>query len=87
LDGGTSDYAFGTAVPTFAAFKADRLLHDGDLIKLGGIELRMLHHPGHTKGSSSFTFNVKDDYRTYKVHIVNMPTIVVDQPFSKVTVP
>lgn len=85
LDGGTSDYAYGTAIPTFAAFKPDRMLHDGDLIKLGGMELKMLHHPGHTKGSSSFAFNVKDDSRTYKVLIVNMPTIVVDQPFSKVT--
>lgn len=85
LDGGTSDYAYGTAVPTFASFKPDKLLHDGDVIKLGGMQLTLLHHPGHTKGSSSFVLDVKDDTRTYKVLIVNMPTIVVDQPFDKVT--
>ena len=85
LDGGTSDYAYGTAVPTFASFKPDKLLHDGDIVKLGGSELTLLHHPGHTKGSSSFVMNVKDDTRTYKVLIVNMPTIVVDQSFDKVT--
>jgi len=30
---------------------ADRLLHDGDLIHAGNIKLRVIHTPGHSKGS------------------------------------
>ncbi len=30
---------------------ADRKLHDGDLIEVGGIKLRVIHTPGHSKGS------------------------------------
>jgi len=30
---------------------ADRLLHDGDLIDVGSIKLRVIHTPGHSKGS------------------------------------
>jgi metallo-beta-lactamase class B len=34
-----------------APVKADRLLHDHDTVKLGGMEILVLHHPGHTKGA------------------------------------
>lgn len=30
---------------------ADRLLHDGDLIEVGDIKLRVIHTPGHSRGS------------------------------------
>ena len=30
---------------------ADRRLHDGDLVEVGSIELRVIHTPGHSKGS------------------------------------
>ncbi len=30
---------------------ADRRLHDGDLIEIGSIKLRVIHTPGHSKGS------------------------------------
>ncbi|SHJ51015.1 MBL fold metallo-hydrolase [Paramaledivibacter caminithermalis] len=32
------------------AFKADQLLKDGDIIKLGELELKIIHTPGHTPG-------------------------------------
>ncbi|RQO70254.1 subclass B3 metallo-beta-lactamase [Pedobacter sp. KBW06] len=83
-DGGSSDYALGGHGPTFEPVKTDRLLHNGDVIKLGDMRLVMLHHPGHTKGSSSFLFDVKDGGRKYKVLIANMPTIVTDKKFSEV---
>ena len=83
-DGGRSDYALGGSASQFAPVKVDRVLHNGDSIKLGGMQLVMLHHPGHTKGSCSFLFNVKDDQRSYRVLIANIPTIVTDQPFSNI---
>ena len=33
---------------------ADVLLHDGDIITLGGEEIKVLHTPGHSEGSSCF---------------------------------
>lgn len=77
-DGGLSDYAFGGSV-MFAPVKVDRKLHDKDVIALGDTKLTMLHHPGHTKGSCSYIIDVKDEKKTYKVLIANMPTIVTDK--------
>jgi metallo-beta-lactamase class B len=84
-DGGRSDYAFGGDTSSFRPFKADRLLQNNDTVTLGDNSLVMLHHPGHTKGSSSFLFTVKDDRRSYKVFIANMPSIVTENKFSSLT--
>jgi metallo-beta-lactamase class B len=84
-NGGSSDYALGGKGSSFKPVTPDRLLHDGDTIQLGNMQLIMLHHPGHTKGSCSFLFTVKDDERSYRVLIANMPTIVTDKPFADVT--
>ena len=35
----------------FIKFKTDKLLKDGDEIKIGNIVLKVIHTPGHTKGS------------------------------------
>jgi metallo-beta-lactamase class B len=84
-DGGRSDYAFGDTVSSFAPVDIDRLLYDGDSIVLGNMKLVMLHHPGHTKGSCSYLFTVKDNKRSYTVLIANMPTIVTEKPFTEMT--
>ncbi|WP_416348667.1 subclass B3 metallo-beta-lactamase [Pedobacter sp. MR22-3] len=84
-DGGRSDYALGGHGTAFQPIKADRLLHNGDVVRLGSMQLVMLHHPGHTKGSCSFLFDVKDKERSYKVLIANMPTIVTEKKFSEIT--
>lgn len=83
-NGDRSDYAMPGNASLYQPVKADRLLHNGDIIKLGGMQLTMLHHPGHTKGSCSFLFDVKDDNRTYRVLIANMPTIITDKKFSEI---
>ena len=74
-DGGNSDFIVGGKGELFEPVKADRLLYDHDTIALGNMQIVMLHHPGHTKGSCSFLFDVKDDHRSYRVLIANMPTI------------
>ena len=44
----------------------------------------MLHHPGHTKGSCSYLFDVKDEKKTYRVLIANMPSIITDKKFNDI---
>ena len=83
--GGSSDYELGHYGTSFKPVKPDRLLHDGDTIRLGDMQLVMLHHPGHTKGSCSFLLTVKDDQRSYRVLIANMPTIVTEKKFADIT--
>jgi metallo-beta-lactamase class B len=74
--GGGRDFRFpegrGTIYPPI---KVDRRLKDGDKVRLGETELTVLHHPGHTKGATSFTYTTEDGGRKYEVLIVNMPSI------------
>lgn len=83
-DGGRSDYALGGNESVYEPVKIDRVLHDKDTVSLGGMRLTMLHHPGHTKGSCSYLFDVKDKWRSYRVLIANMPTIVTEKSFSDI---
>jgi len=84
-DGGISDYAMGIYGRTFQPVKPDRLLHDHDTITLGNMQLEMLHHPGHTKGSCSYLLSAKDNKKTYRVLIANLPSIIIDNKFSEET--
>ena len=76
-DGSSSDYAMGGKGRLFEPVKADRLLHDGDTINLGGTSIKALSHPGHTKGSMSFLFDVSDQNRSYRVLVANLPSVIV----------
>ena len=82
--GGKSDYEMGKYGVTFEPINPDYVLKDKDFVTLGDTKLMMLHHPGHTKGSCSYLFETKDNKRTYKVLIANMPTIIVDKKFSEI---
>ncbi len=84
-DGGISDYELGKYGVTFKPMRVDGKLQNGDTIKLGDARIVMLHHPGHTKGSSSFLFDVKEDHRIYTVLIANMPSIITDEKFSNIS--
>ena len=83
--GGSSDYEMGKYGVSFQPVTADRLLHDGDIVELGEMKLVMLHHPGHTKGSCSYLFTVKDSGQSYKVLIANLPSIITDRKFNEIT--
>ena len=74
-DGGKSDFLFGGNY-TFAPVTVDRVLQDRDTIRLGETKLVVLHHPGHTKGSTSFMVDVRDEKRSWRVLIVNIPSIL-----------
>lgn len=78
-DGGKSDFVFANMKGTyFAPIEVDRVLHNGDTIQIGETKMVALHHPGHTKGATSFLLNVKDEKRSWKVLIVNMPSILTE---------
>jgi len=72
-DGGNSDFRFypkgrGTV---YEPVTVDQALKDGDTVRLGGTALTVHHHPGHTKGATSFTFTVREGGRDYRVGIIN----------------
>lgn len=74
--GGKTDFRFGDDRSSwFEPVKVDRVLKDGDKVSLGGTEITVHHHPGHTKGASSFSLNVVDGGKTYRVLIANMGSI------------
>lgn len=72
--GGKTDYLFGSN-GWFNPVKVDRTFQDLDKIELGGAELTAHLTPGHTKGSTSYTFNITENGRTYHVLIANLGTI------------
>ena len=46
-------------------FTPDVLVDDGDVIALGNTEIKLIHTPGHTKGTMSFTFETTVDGKPY----------------------
>jgi metallo-beta-lactamase class B len=75
-DGGKSDFRFGDDPDTnFEPVRVERRLKDQDTIALGGVTLTAHHHPGHTKGATSFTLTVTEAGRDYRVVIANMGSI------------
>ncbi len=53
----------------------DRLLHDGDAVELGGSKLVARLTPGHTKGCTTWTMQVRDGARTLNAVIVGSPNV------------
>jgi len=74
--GGTNDFQYGTD-PTalYPATKVDRVLRDGDEVKLGDAVLTARLTPGHTKGCTTWTMKVKDNGKTRDVVIVGSPNV------------
>lgn len=81
-DGGASDYVLTGEGIRFSPVKADGLLHDHDTVRLGGMQVVVLHHPGHTKGACSYLFDVKDAQRSYRVLVANMPSVLDETKLS-----
>jgi metallo-beta-lactamase class B len=75
-DGGKSDFRFGDdATTNFEPVRVDRRLTDQETIVLGGVTLTAHHHPGHTKGATSYTLTVREAGRDYRVIIANLGSI------------
>lgn len=74
-DGGRSDFYLGND-NAFPPIKVDRVLKDGETVKLGGNELRVHLTSGHTKGSVTYTMRVHEGDRDYNVVFANIPTVI-----------
>jgi metallo-beta-lactamase class B len=73
--GGKGDYILGDTLP-FPPIQADRILHDGDTVTLGGTTLAAHLTPGHTMGTTTWTMKAKERDRTYDVVFVGSATIL-----------
>jgi metallo-beta-lactamase class B len=64
--GGRNDFRFGDSFQ-FPAVEPDRLIRDGEVIRLGGLALTVQHTPGHTRGCTSWTTSVKSGDRAVSI--------------------
>ncbi|AIR65887.1 HARLDQ motif MBL-fold protein [Cedecea neteri] len=86
--GGKEDFALGDALP-FPAVTTDKIIHDRETLKLGGVTATALLTPGHLPGSTSWLFALPgghtliyaDSLATPDYYLVankNYPTLVND---------
>jgi metallo-beta-lactamase class B len=74
--GGVDDFQYGKKPANqYPPARVDRVLHDGDVVKLGGISLIAHKTPGHTRGCTTWTMKVRDAGKTYDVVIVGSPNV------------
>jgi metallo-beta-lactamase class B len=75
-DGGKGDFQYGKTPDTlFKPVKVDRVLHDGDQVKLGDAVLTAHLTPGHTKGCTTWSMKARDGGKSYDVVIVGSPNV------------
>jgi metallo-beta-lactamase class B len=74
--GGKTDFRFGEdSSAWFEPVDVDEKLQDGQKIGLGGTNLTVHLHPGHTKGAASYEFVMLDEGHDYRVLIANLPSV------------
>lgn len=74
--GGKSDFQYGNTPSTlYPPTKVDRVLHDGDEVRIGASVLVAHLTPGHTKGCTTWTMKVSDAGKTYNAVIVGSPNV------------
>ena len=74
--GGKTDFQYGNVPGSlYPPTKVDRVLHDGDEVKLGDAVLVAHLTPGHTKGCTTWTMKVQQAGRTYNVVIIGSPNV------------
>jgi metallo-beta-lactamase class B len=74
--GGKTDFEYGNTPTTlYRPTKVDRVLHDGDEVRLDGMVLVAHLTPGHTKGCTTWTMRVTEHDKTYNVVILGSPNV------------
>ncbi len=74
--GGRGDFILTDARYSFPPVNVDRRLRDGDEVRLGGRTLTAHWTPGHTKGCTTWTFDVTDRGATHKAAVLCGLTIL-----------
>jgi metallo-beta-lactamase class B len=74
--GGKADFQYNNKPEwLYPPTKVDRVLHDGDEVKLGGTTLVAHLTPGHTKGCTTWTMKVTDHGKALDVVIIGSPNV------------
>jgi metallo-beta-lactamase class B len=74
--GGKDDFQYGHDPKNlYPPVKVDRVLHDGDQVKLGDAVLTAHLTPGHTKGCTTWTLQAQQGGKTYNVVIIGSPNV------------
>jgi metallo-beta-lactamase class B len=74
--GGKGNFQYGdNPTSRYQPTKVDRVLHDGDEVRLGDTVLVARLTPGHTKGTTTWTTKVSDGGKAYNVVIVGSPNV------------
>jgi metallo-beta-lactamase class B len=68
-NGGKDDFQFGDRL-AYDPVTVDRVIKDGEDLKLGGVSLKAVITPGHTKGCTTWTMDVTDNRKSLKVIFV-----------------
>lgn len=71
--GGKGQYLYG--LNQWTPCPVDRVLEDGDEVKLGGVTLVAHRTPGHTRGCTTWTWKVADGGKTYDVVVIGSPNV------------
>jgi metallo-beta-lactamase class B len=88
--GGTADFAYGDS--PYPKARVDRVLHDGDEVKLGDAVLVAHKTAGHTRGCTTWTMKVKQNGKTLDAVIVGSWNVnpgfrLVDKPGKPASYP
>jgi metallo-beta-lactamase class B len=74
--GGKTDFQYGDdATLSYPVAHVDRVLHDGDEVKLGDTVLTAHKTAGHTRGCTTWSLKVREADKTYDVVIVGSPNV------------
>jgi metallo-beta-lactamase class B len=71
--GGAGQYFY--ALSGWKPCPVDRVLDDGDEVKLGGVTLVAHRTPGHTRGCTTWAWRVDDGGKAYDVVVIGSPNV------------
>jgi metallo-beta-lactamase class B len=71
--GGKGQYLY--SLNTWKPCKVDRVLEDGETVKLGGVTLVAHLTPGHTRGCTTWTLRTESGGKTYDVVVIGSPNV------------
>ena len=81
-----------TAGTSFPAAKPDRVIHDGDTVRIATVVMTAHLTPGHTRGCTTWTTTMHDGTRIYHVVFVGSASVLpmyrlIDRPGAPATYP